>query len=373
MNICTLLLFLVYLPAAWCWNLSTEDLRKKCDEPAISWMEQQIATEIKPYQARGLSSEKLLKTIREVTAAQGGDVARLVRVQFSQGKGTWSSEAYAPSGEYLERLENFILALESLDSVVPLPDLDLILSLSNTYDRPLFLSKTSYPVLTISKSQLNTKALLIPGGLFNPQRGEVFSQVARAVEYCPWKNKLEKAFWRGSLKGELYHYYEWDYRSRARLVLASRQNPDLLDAGFLNDTHVQNLNYGTGNWMRANGLVAPYTAPAQQVPYKYLISIDGPATPSSLQWELFAGSAILKSDSPRIEWFYSQLKPYVHYVPFRPDCLDIEEKINWLKQNDEKAFEMAQNASQFAQEHLSDEMVFLYTYKLLTALHKEAL
>ncbi len=367
MRICALCLFLIYLSTGWCWNLSYENLGEKCAKPAPEWMEREIANHLSPFRGRPLSETELLKTLREVTAAQGGEVARLVRVQFSCGRAVWSSEGYTPTHPYLERLQNFILALEALDRIAPLPDLDLILSLSNAYDRPLFLSKTSYPVLTVSKAKLNAKAVLIPNGLFNPQREDLLLQVDRVAQYCSWGSKLEKAFWRGSMKGEFYHYFEWDYKPRPRLVLESTKHSDLIDAAFLNDSHTKNFSHGIGGWMLANRFVAPYVAPACQVPYKYLIAVDGPATPGSLQWQLFAGSTLLKSDSPRVEWFYSELKPYVHYVPFHPDCRDLLEKMNWLKENDEKAFEIAQNASQFARDYLSDEMLFLYTYKLLAS------
>ena len=48
------------------------------------------------------------------------------------------------------------------------------------------------------------------------------------------------------------------------------------------------------------------------------------------------GSLILKQDSQFYEHFYSQLQPYVHYVPIRADVTDVLDKIQWAKDNDDE-------------------------------------
>lgn len=54
-----------------------------------------------------------------------------------------------------------------------------------------------------------------------------------------------------------------------------------------------------------------------------------------------------------------------HYVPVNRDLSNLVEKIQWAKQNDEVAREIAQQAQQFANEHLTPDKVLCYHVTLL--------
>ena len=45
---------------------------------------------------------------------------------------------------------------------------------------------------------------------------------------------------------------------------------------------------------------------------------------------------VFKQDSIYYEHFYSDLKPFVHYIPIKYDLSDLVEKINWAINNDDK-------------------------------------
>ena len=47
-------------------------------------------------------------------------------------------------------------------------------------------------------------------------------------------------------------------------------------------------------------------------------------------------SVVFKQDSPYYEHFYNDLKPMVHYIPFKRDLSDLEEKIKWAKSHDKE-------------------------------------
>lgn len=78
--------------------------------------------------------------------------------------------------------------------------------------------------------------------------------------------------------------------------------------------------------------------------YKYMITIDGNVSP----WA--RGPLILYSDSvpivvetestPLYQKFWT---PWIHYVPVKNDLSDLIEIINWLRDNDDKAKEIALN------------------------------
>jgi hypothetical protein len=52
-----------------------------------------------------------------------------------------------------------------------------------------------------------------------------------------------------------------------------------------------------------------------------------------------------------VEWFYKDLITMKHYVPIKNDLSDLLEKVEWLKANDDKAYEIAQAGSVFARYH----------------------
>jgi hypothetical protein len=45
-----------------------------------------------------------------------------------------------------------------------------------------------------------------------------------------------------------------------------------------------------------------------------------------------------------------QWVPWVHYVPVENDMIDLVEKINWLIENDEEAYNIAQNGNDLYEE-----------------------
>ena len=53
----------------------------------------------------------------------------------------------------------------------------------------------------------------------------------------------------------------------------------------------------------------------------------------------------LRWQSLFLEW---ELKPWVHYVPVSPDFSDLEEKVYWAINNDDKAKQIADNGSAYA-------------------------
>ena len=70
--------------------------------------------------------------------------------------------------------------------------------------------------------------------------------------------------------------------------------------------------------------------------YKYQINIDGTVAAYRLPYLLAGDSLVLKQDSPYYEFFYNELKPYEHYVPFNRDLSDLLEKIQWAREHDKE-------------------------------------
>ena len=246
-----------------------------------------------------------------------------------------------------------------------LPDLDLIIVLDDSFDQRI---SVTAPVFSISKLKTQTHVLCLPEIHLYPTVDDFYSEVEAAGSQVPWKDKIEKAFWRGSTTGGKYIPGYWMHMPRTELVLFSKRFPGLLDCAF----HI--FCQGTSEAevsMRGQGLFGEPYDPIFQIPYKYLIAIDGNSFPSSLKWQLFSGSVILKNESKWLEWFSYDLVPFEHYIPYKLDFSDLAERIIWLKQNDSLAKEIAWKANQFAKENLTSKCIEDYVYQLLLAYSRD--
>ena len=70
--------------------------------------------------------------------------------------------------------------------------------------------------------------------------------------------------------------------------------------------------------------------------WKYQINIDGTVAAYRLPYLLAGDSLVLRQDSPYYEHFYHDLQAWQHYVPFKRDLSDLEERIEWARNNDKK-------------------------------------
>jgi|GEM_PF-1184426 len=351
---------------AYGWNIAPQAFREKCASEAPAWMTQQIEKDLAPFTRYGVNAQKIENTLEAIFKVKGGEVSEIVRICLQNGKVAWWKTPFSLSSRAQQRLSTFLSALELLTEITPLPDLDFLLSLANHYDRPLFSLYTKVPVFTICKESSFSQAILFPSGLWEPDREILFAKILQQAQTISWEERTPRGFWRGSLS-ELYTNFYWDFNGRPRLVFFSRTYPDLIDAAFIENAHMQTMDRHWKNWIENNRLIKPFVLPEDQLAFRYLIAIDGDASPASLSWQLFSGSVLLKSESTHSEWYYGGLEPFVHYLPFNPNRSDLKERIAWLQEHDDLAHQMADRAKAFAEERLSDENVFLYTYKLLKA------
>lgn len=103
--------------------------------------------------------------------------------------------------------------------------------------------------------------------------------------------------------------------------------------------------------------------------YKYLIDLPCRGYSGRFKALLFSGRPLFKVVPPPNtqlkEYFYDDLKPFVHYIPVRNDLNDLNEQLNWAEDNYDKALEIAKNAQIYALEHLRTENAIAYLEKLL--------
>lgn len=259
-----------------------------------------------------------------------------------------------------ERLHSIRNVFENLVSITPLPDVALTVSLSDdlhwylhSIDQPL-----PFPVLVFAKHIESREQILIPDWeIFQGYTGFHREAVNGSRDF-PWEKKVEKAIWRGTTTGADYSVENYRDQWRTQLVSQSFAHPDFIDARFNficqndQDLHKEMAKY-----------VGKHMSIYHQLQYKYQILIDGnTAAFSRAYWQLWSNSVIFKQDSPFIQWYSRALNPNVHYFPFARDSSDLVKKIAFAKRNDQKAKQVANNASNFARNNLKPEDIYLYLY-----------
>ncbi|XP_077982312.1 protein O-glucosyltransferase 2-like [Glandiceps talaboti] len=163
-----------------------------------------------------------------------------------------------------------------------------------------------------------------------------------------WVNKTDKGFWRG----------RDSRRERLNLVKLARKNPDLLDAELTNFFFFRDE-------MEEYGPKVSHISFFDFFKYKYQINIDGTVAAYRFPYLMAGDSVVFKHESIYYEHFYKSLKQWVHFIPFKKDLSDLVEKISWAKDHDEEAYQIAENAREFARNNLMSNDVFCYYFQVL--------
>ncbi|CAG0924475.1 unnamed protein product [Notodromas monacha] len=177
-------------------------------------------------------------------------------------------------------------------------------------------------------------------------------ELQKAAKRHPWGQKISQGFFRGSRTSA----------ERDSLVLLSRKEPDLVEAMYTKNQA----------WKSPKDTLdaepAPEVSFEKHCEYKYLFNFRGVAASFRLRHLFLCGSLVIHVGSDWQEFFYSALKPWIHYVPLpdNPSEEKIREVLEFLKRNDDLAKEIASNGYDFIAKHLKFSDVSCYWKELLT-------
>jgi hypothetical protein len=215
---------------------------------------------------------------------------------------------------------------------------------NNDYNPPF---KNEFPILHKNRhifaycKHLNDhNTVLLPDYFYISNHGYKEKQLKEIDNnYIHFDNKMNKCIWRGKLNNGSYHNFISDnkHKLNQRSYFKMLYEED-------NFNHVQYEDI--------------FTSIAEQIKYKYILDIDGVSnTWDATVWKLYSGSVLLKTKSIWKQWYYDELKEYVHYVPVENDFSDLNNQIEWCIQNDEKCKEITKNAKQFVLNKLNWDQV----------------
>ncbi|HSX13237.1 MAG TPA: glycosyl transferase family 90 [Chlamydiales bacterium] len=323
------------------WQTNLKNKIKRNDFP--SWMIEQIREELS-FCAHSVSEQDLYRVLERFPEL-GFLLCNIENNQLS-----WT---YYPNDSAVidSRADMFIAGIKTLLKVTPLPNMKFLVHTGEA-----FCEKTTIPILTWCKhNEWSRNALSIPDYEAISGNTNYLFEVVKGSHLYPWNAKKKIGFWRGGTTGG----FGYEFMPRVKVILESLKYPNLLDARF------------TGIYPGQEGLY-PQTffgsslSVSNHLKYKYQILIDGHVSAfSRFYWQLFSGCLTFKHDSCWYQWFYRELKPYVHYVPYHADASNLIEQINWAISHDQEAYVIAQNALHFATQNLTHENVMLYLYLAL--------
>lgn len=330
-------------------------LLSSCKSPQGDWMDRSIARDFKKWEKRGISKELLEKSWEACKRHKEFHRYQII-----------DSKVYGPESRIKILLEEMVLRY-------PVPDVDFIYYYEDRI-KPSFFKRSSHrqsaPLFASAKHKDLDAVILFadwnydirdPVGGWNGLR----EKIDRAKS--DWSQKKDILFWRGTpWDGKhfgMYDFENWKSLPRGKLVAYSMQEPSLIDAAF--SEYPNKCTYDLERCAKEMGPIR-FVPWEEVLRHKYHMIVDGvTCTFPATQWKLLSGCLCFKQESEEIQYYYDELKPWVHYIPVRYDLSDLQEKLNWAKTHDRQAQEISNNAREFVQTHLMPEHILFYCYKVL--------
>ncbi|XP_070786948.1 protein O-glucosyltransferase 1 [Enoplosus armatus] len=254
-------------------------------------------------------------------------------------------------------VEHFIL--EMIDR---LPDLEMVVNVRDYPQVPNWVQPT-LPVFSFSKTA-DYQDIMYPAWTFwegGPAVWPIYptglgrwdlmrDDLKKSAAQWPWKKKESRGFFRGSRTSP----------ERDPLILLSREAPELVDAEYTKNQAWKSERDTLGR------------PPAKEIPlvdhckYKYLFNFRGVAASFRFKHLFLCGSLVFHVGDEWQEFFYPQLRPWVHYIPIKQDLSDVRELLQFVKENDAIAQEIASRGKEFVLDHLRMQDISCYWERLLT-------
>ena len=114
----------------------------------------------------------------------------------------------------------------------------------------------------------------------------------------------------------------------------------------------------TGNWVVRPGMrrletgSRTFTSLPDHCKYKYLIDFLGNGYSGRVKHLLHTGRPLFYQERDWNEYWFFDMKPFVHYIPVKNDLSDFYEKFEWAKNNEHECTKIGKNAQDFAANNL---------------------
>eukprot|EP00906_Rhabdomonas_costata_P014113 RCo020265 len=174
-----------------------------------------------------------------------------------------------------------------------------------------------------------------------------------------WPEKRRQAVWRGAPTSV----------PRLRACEFSLDVPMVLDAKLAGsaDTATHCTWVYWGNHSKCLQMLGHPLAPEVLLQHKYVLDIDGWGTTFRMKNLLLSNSLLVKVEDDLWQFFTGELLPGLHYLPVRRDFLeeDLLTKLYWAWEHDQDAEHIANTATQYVYQHLTEDHAMWYQWAAL--------
>lgn len=284
-----------------------------------NWIKRQIAFwcgDLYPLMLSGdyksikklISQTQFGKHIREYLR-HGDDCEQAVSKRY---KTSWGSYRFRVNAQALKEIQN----PKKRDVVYPIFMVDIVGSDGGgliTYNRPSYYRKF----------------------LLFPLEYHLREDKKGFIDHYSWAQKEFRFVFRGSCSSPLFHQ-----RTGCGSIKPSRfeiikqiEHMRNVDAGLMKPWLYKNLKPDVKD--KLYRLVKPPISTAQQLKSKYVICIEGADIASSFGWVLASRSVpIITYPFNHEVWYFSDLRPWVHFIPMDPRGDRFDKIMSWCKAND---------------------------------------
>ena len=315
------------------WFLKKHLGKKGPQKEPPAWMHEQIKADLAPFSPMDVS----VKAIDRAWSVHHQEW-ELLRVRIKNNR--LSLLCHCPDAFRISYLKG---GLEALLRWTALPDVDFLLSLSDSLDG----ISPEVPIFTFANNPtLSSRVVLMPDReALSGRYWKFHRSVQKGNLIFPWEKKIEQCSWRGMMTGGQFTPLNFLSFPRSQAISLSLENPDWLDAKYVASAQQKK------GFEEYRSYFGHPMSIEEQIQYKYQLLIDGNSCAySRAYWQLFSNCLLFKQQSDAVQWYYRALLPFVHYVPVGRDLSNLLEALSWAKSHDE---------------NLSIEKVFQYMYLLI--------
>jgi len=334
------------------WNFSHLLIKSKLSSKAAPWMLHQIQQDFAPFLGTPISKSKIV-----AMTDQEDNKDSLVRYEIKNNKVRMIKNFPKQN----KRANSLHSAFQKVCDLYSLPDMDFIVSLHDAIGKSF-----DIPIFVMAKNKHNKEQILVPD--FDSLRGkyQILKNQDITKNISPrWEMKKNQLVWRGNSSqspNKNFPTIAGDSKCFSRVMLSelSLKFPSHIDA------KITRFVDGWENLPNLEHLHGGFISYDEQLKYKYQMLIDGyTCSYSNSGWKWFSNSLVFKEDSDNIQWYYSALKPYEHFIPVKEGLEDLVEKITWAQEHDTEAKEIAARAREFALNNITKDKDLVYIYHLL--------
>lgn len=104
--------------------------------------------------------------------------------------------------------------------------------------------------------------------------------------------------------------------------------------------------------------------------YKYQLDISGDIVPAwgGMRWKMCTGNVVFRVNTTLMDWWYSALVPYKHYVPVDSDLSNLYQQYQWVQQHRYEAYNIMKAGQELCKQTSTEEAITKYQSSIILSI-----